>query len=100
GRGRRGAGGGGGRGGGGGVQLRLLEGGGNRQDRPPAGRPDDDESPADHGVLGDRTPAGIAHVVPGVIGNEPVVSHDPQPARLHDDVEPDLRGSVAGGQVG
>src|SRR5437763_1186073 len=35
----------------GGGQPGLLEAGGNRQDPPPADRPDDDEGPADHGVL-------------------------------------------------
>ena len=48
----------------GGAQLGLLEGGGNRQDPPPADRPDDDEGPADHGVLRDRAAARLAEVVP------------------------------------
>ena len=48
----------------GGGQPGLLEGGGNRQDPPPADRPDDDESPADHGVLRDRSAAGLAKMVP------------------------------------
>ena len=82
------------------FSLGLLEGGGNRQDPPPAGRPDDDEGPADHGVLRDRAAAGLAEVVPRVVGDEPVVSHDPQPAGRDDDVEPDLGGGIAGVQVG
>src|SRR6266568_3095104 len=48
----------------GGAQLGLLEGGGNRQDPPPADRPDEDEGPADHGVLRDRAAAGLAEVIP------------------------------------
>src|SRR5690242_8238540 len=60
-----------------GAQLGLLEGGGNREEPPPADRPDDDEGPADHGVLRDRAAAGRAEVIPRVVGDEPVVSHDP-----------------------
>src|SRR6478609_168365 len=95
----RGAGGALGRRRGGGAQLGLLEGGGNRQEPPPADRPDDDEGPADHGVLRDRAAARLPEVVPRVVGDEPVVSHDPQPAGLDHDVEPDLGGGVAGVQV-
>src|SRR5437773_173931 len=53
-----------GRGGRGGAQPWLLEGGGNRQDPPPADRPDDDEGPADHGVLRDCSAARLAEMVP------------------------------------
>ena len=70
----------------------------NRQDPPPAGRPDDDEGPAITAFSGIAA-TGLAEVVPGVVGNEPVVSHDPQPAGRDDDVEPDLGGGIAGIQV-
>ena len=82
-----------------GVQLRRARRWRGWARAPLVHRPDDDEGPADHRVLRNRAVARIAFVVPGVIGNAPVVSHHPQPARRDDDVEPVLGGSSAGVEV-
>src|SRR5581483_4666091 len=52
-----------------GVQLLLLEGRGDRQEPPPARRPDDDERPADDRALRDRAAARIAEVVARIVGD-------------------------------
>jgi hypothetical protein len=93
------------------TQSGLVEGRRDRQHLELAGRPHDQERPADHVLLGDRavTVVGRAHglgiAVPAQVqarvgGVQPVVPHDPQPPRRHDDVEGILRRLRPGGYVG
>ena len=84
----------------GGGDPGLAEGGRDRQDPPPAGRPDDHECPADHHVLRDRPVARVLRVPAGVPGDAPVVAHDPQPAGRHRDAESLRRRGVARVEVG